>query len=112
MNKVQEYFTSKDSLETLQKKVLDSGFTPFSHWPNSYSVNGNNYAFIVLQHAKDQGFSTDNGHVFYLELSKKPDSYPKSHPIVTFFKSLDSPEVLGTKKSSPKYSIDTYINKK
>jgi hypothetical protein len=110
MKGIHEYFSSKDSEETLKQKIKDSGFTQFTNWPNSYSFNGNNYAFIVVQDAKSKGFSdTHNNHIMYLELSKDPTKYPKDHPMFKLFKLLNDPVPLGTTEKPAKYSIDTYV---
>ena len=110
MKGIHEYFSSNDSEATLKQKIQDSGFIPFSHWPNSYSFNGNHYAFIVIQNAKSKGFGdTHNDHIIYLELSKNPTKYPKDHSVFKLFKLLNDPVPLGTTEKPAKYSIDTYV---
>jgi hypothetical protein len=110
MNGIKEYFSSKDSIEYLMRKIIDSGFTKTSVWPDSYSVNGCNYAFITMHQVTDKGIHPGEGmHMFYLELLKDPTKYPKDHPVFRLFKSLSDPKTLGTAKNEAKYSIDAYV---
>ena len=115
MKGIHEYFSSDDSKEILKQKILGSGFKEFkpydgSSWLESYSVNGNNYAFIVVRDAKSKGFGdTHNDHIIYLELSKDPTKYPKDHPVFRLFKLLNDPVPLGTTEKPAKFSIDAYV---
>ncbi len=125
---VQEFFGSRDTMEGLASKLIDSGFQPDPYAFRSLTIfeaapalldpvrHCRSYrledVFVNIQSIASATHVARTNPVswcFVLQFGHPLNEYGYHHPLRTFFRALDQPQAYGISGLEPKYPVDQYV---
>ena len=106
---MQEYFSSSESKEEFESKLIDAGFNteekPFPH----FALEDIFLAIQENKYKRKNIVESPHDYCFVLELYKPLKDFDEENPLFKFFKSLNEPCAHGICGREPKYGIQKYL---